>query len=226
MSHTNDNNTSIAVIPEYSPIYDVKTDGLRDKTYHELKNEYSEKLIRCPCCAKDKVFNITSNWVTSHFKSQKHILWKTQYQNELIGIFGHCSPPEHIINVLIKENRYLKRYVSQLTDTNANLEDTNAYLADTNANLAHTKDRLSNENDKLKQDALKTANEIIDLKWEIKKAGEKNAKLIEENTKQLEENAKQLYFNAKLIAINKKLIAENAKLQCEEIENEEYVDCD
>ena len=211
MSHTdfnNDNKTSIAVIPEYSPIYDVKTDGLRDKTYYELKNEYSEKLIRCPCCAKDKVFNITSNWVTSHFKSQKHILWKTQYQNELIGIFGHCSPPEHIINVLIKENRYLKRYVSQLTDTNANLEDT------------------KNENEKLKLDALKTANEIIDLKWEIKKADEKNAKLIEENTKQLEENAKQLYFNAKLIAINKKLIAENAKLQCEEIENEEYVDCD
>ena len=208
MSHTdfnNDNKTSIAGIPEYSPIYDVKTDGLRDKTYHELKNEYSEKLIRCPCCAKDKVFNITSNWVTSHFKSQKHILWKTQYQNELIGIFGHCSPTEHIINVLIKENRYLKRYVSQLTD---NLEDTN------------------NENEKLKLDALKTANEIIDLKWEIKKADEKNAKLIEENTKQLEENAKQLYFNAKLIAINKKLIAENAKLQCEEIDNEEYVDCD
>ena len=208
MSHTdfnNDNKTSIAGIPEYSPIYDVKTDGLRDKTYHELKNEYSEKLIRCPCCAKDKVFNITSNWVTSHFKSQKHILWKTQYQNELIGIFGHCSPPEHIINVLIKENRYLKRYVSQLTD---NLEDTN------------------NENEKLKLDALKTANEIIDLKWEIKKAGEKNAKLIEENTKLIEENAKQFYFNAKLIAINKKLIAENAKLQCEEIENEEYVDCD
>ena len=208
MSHTdfnNDNKTSITVIPEYSPIYDVKTDGLRDKTYHELKNEYSEKLIRCPCCAKDKVFNITSNWVTSHFKSQKHILWKTQYQNELIGIFGHCSPPEHIINVLIKENRYLKRYVSQLTD---NLEDTN------------------NENEKLKLDALKTANEIIDLKWEIKKADEKNAKLIEENTKLIEENAKQFYFNAKLIAINKKLIAENAKLQCEEIENEEYVDCD
>jgi len=208
MSHTdfnNDNKTSIAGIPEYSPIYDVKTDGLRDKTYHELKNEYSEKLIRCPCCAKDKVFNITSNWVTSHFKSQKHILWKTQYQNELIGIFGHCSPTEHIINVLIKENRYLKRYVSQLTD---NLEDTN------------------NENEKLKLDALKTANEIIDLKWEIKKAGEKNAKLIEENTKLIEENAKQFYFNAKLIAINKKLIAENAKLQCEEIENEEYVDCD
>ena len=208
MSHTdfnNDNKTSIAGIPEYSPIYDVKTDGLRDKTYHELKNEYSEKLIRCPCCAKDKVINITSNWVTSHFKSQKHILWKTQYQNELIGIFGHCSPTEHIINVLIKENRYLKRYVSQLTD---NLEDTN------------------NENEKLKLDALKTANEIIDLKWEIKKAGEKNAKLIEENTKLIEENAKQFYFNAKLIAINKKLIAENAKLQCEEIENEEYVDCD
>ena len=197
MSHTDDNKTSIAVIPEYSPIYDVKTDGLRDKTYYELKNEYSEKLIRCPCCAKDKVFNITSNWVTSHFKSQKHILWKTQYQNELIGIFGHCSPPEHIINVLIKENRYLKRYVSQLTDNNANLEDTN------------------NENEKLKQDALKTANEIIDLKWEIKKADEKNAKLIEENTKQLEENAKQLYFNAKLISINNKLIDENAKLKIE-----------
>ena len=204
MSHTdfiNDNNTSIVVIPEYTLIYDVKTDGLRDKTYIELKNEHSEKLIRCPCCPKDKVFAITSNWVTSHFKSQKHSLWKIQFQNELIGVIGHCSPPEHIINVLIKENRYLKRYVSQLTDTN-------------------------NENEKLKQDALKTANEIIDLKWEIKKADEKNAKLIEENTKQLEENAKQLYFNAKLIAINKKLIAENAKLQCEEIENETFVDCD
>ena len=117
MSYTNDNTTSFTVIPEYSLMYDVKTDGLRDKTYIELKNEFSEKLIRCPCCAKDKVFQISSN-ITTHFKSQKHILWKKQVQDELIRIFGHCSPPEHIINVLIKENRYLKRYVSQLTDTN------------------------------------------------------------------------------------------------------------
>ena len=200
MSYTNDNTTSFTVIPEYSLMYDVKTDGLRDKTYIELKNEFSEKLIRCPCCAKDKVFQISSN-ITTHFKSQKHILWKKQVQDELIRIFGHCSPPEHIINVLIKENRYLKRYVSQLTDTN-------------------------NENEKLKQDALKKTNEIIDLKWEIKKAGEKYSKLIEENTKFIEDNAKQLYFNVKLVAINKKLIAENAKLQCEELENETFVDCD
>jgi len=210
MSHTdftNDNNTSFAVIPQYTLMYDVKTDGLRDKTYYELKNEFSEKLIRCPCCNKNKVFNITSN-ITNHFKSQKHILWKTQVQNELIRLFGHCSSPEHIINVLIKENRYLKRYVSELTDE------------------AAVRDKLSNENDKLKQDALKTTNEVIDLKWEIKKAGEKYSKLIEENTKFIEENAKQLYFNTKLIAINKKLIAENAKLQCEEIENETFVNCD
>jgi hypothetical protein len=214
MSHTdftNDNNTSFAVIPQYTLMYDVKTDGLRDKTYYELKNEFSEKLIRCPCCNKNKVFNITSN-ITNHFKSQKHILWKTQVQNELIRLFGHCSSPEHIINVLIKENRYLKRYVSELTDETANLAD--------------VRDKLSNENDKLKQDALKTTNEVIDLKWEIKKAGIKYSKLIEENTKFIEENAKQLYFNTKLIAINNKLIAENAKLTCEEIENETFVDCD
>jgi hypothetical protein len=207
MSYTNDNTTSFVVIPEYTLMYDVKTEGLRDKTYIELKNEFSEKLIRCPCCPKDKVFNITSN-ITSHFKSQKHISWKKQVQDELIRIFGHCSPPEHIINVLIKENRYLKRYVSQLTDDTANLA------------------ALSYENDKLKQEALKTTNEVIDLKWEIKKADEKYSKLIEENTKFIEENAKQLYFNTKLIAINKKLIAENAKLQCEEIDNETFVDCD
>jgi len=210
MSHTdftNDNNTSFAVIPQYTLMYDVKTDGLRDKTYYELKNEFSEKLIRCPCCKKNKVFNITSN-ITNHFKSQKHILWKEQVQNELIRLFGHCSSPEHIINVLIKENRYLKRYVSELTDE----------VAD--------RDKLSNENDKLKQDALKKTNEVIDLKWEIKKVGEKNSKLIEENTKLIEENAKQLYFNSKLIAINNKLIAENAELKCEEIDNETFVDCD
>jgi len=214
MSHTdftNDNNTSFVVIPQYTLMYDVKTDSLRDKTYYELKNEFSEKLIRCPCCKKNKVFNITSN-ITNHFKSQKHILWKEQVQNELIRLFGHCSSPEHIINVLIKENRYLKRYVSELTDETANLAD--------------VRDKLSNENDKLKQDALKITNEVIDLKWEIKKAGEKNSKLIEENTKLIEENAKQLYFNTKLIAINKKLIAENAKLKCEEIDNETFVDCD
>jgi hypothetical protein len=204
---TNDNNTSFAVIPQYTLMYDVKTDGLRDKTYYELKNEFSEKLIRCPCCPKNKVFNITSN-ITNHFKSQKHILWKTQVQNELIRLFGHCSSPEHIINVLIKENRYLKRYVSELTDE------------------AAVRDKLSNENDKLKQEALKKTNEVIDLKWEIKKAGEKNSKLIEENTKLIQENAKQLYFNSKLITINKNLIAENAKLTCEEIENETFVDCD
>lgn len=205
MSYTNDNTTSIVVIPEYSLIYDVKTEGLRDKTYIELKNEFSEKVIRCPCSSKDKVFDITSNWVRTHFKSQKHILWKTQVQKDHIQDFGPCCPPEYIINVLSKVNRSLKCQVSQLT-------------AD--------RDKLSNENDKLKQDALKTTNEVIDLKWEIKKAGEKYSKLIEENTKLIEENAKQLYFNAKLIAINKKLIAENAKLQCEEIDNETFVDCE
>jgi len=225
MSYTNDNTTSFAVIPEYSLIYDSKTEGLRDKTYIELKNEFSEKLIRCPCCNKDKVFNITSN-ITSHFKSQKHILWKEQVQNELIRIFGHCSSSEHIINVLIKENRYLKRYVSQLRDDNAMLTTNNDMLTDHAVNLTTDRDKLSNEIDKLKQDALKKTNEVIDLKWEIKKAGEKYSKLIEENTKFIEDNAKQLYFNAKLIVINKKLIAENAKLQCEEIDNETFVDCD
>jgi hypothetical protein len=207
MSHTdftNDNNTSVAVIPEYTLIYDVKTEGLRDKTYQELKNEFSEKLIRCPCCNKDKVFDITSNWVRTHFNTQKHILWKTQAQKDHIQIYGHCSSAEDIINVLTKEMRSLKCYVSLLTSDKANL--------------------LVNI-DKLKQDALKTTNEVIDLKWEIKKAGEKYSKLIEENTKLIEDNAKQLYFNAKLITINKKLIAENAKLKYEEIENEEFVDC-
>jgi len=205
MSHTNDNNTSIAVIPEYTLIYDVKTEGLRDKSYQELKNEFSEKLIRCPCSSKDKVFDITSNWVRTHFNTHKHILWKTQAQKEHIQTYGHCSSSEDIINVLSKEMRSLKCYVSQLTTEKANLLVTI---------------------DKLKQDALKTTNEVIDLKWEIKKAGEKYSKLIEENTKLIEDNAKQLYFNAKLIAINKKLIAENAKLQCEEIDNETFVDCD
>ena len=208
MSHahfTNDNNTSIAIIPEYTLIYDVKTEGLRDKTYQELKNEFSEKVIRCPCCNKDKVFDITSNWVRTHFNTQKHILWKTQAQKDHIQIYGHCSSAEDIINVLTKEMRSLKCYVSLLTSDKANL--------------------LVNI-DKLKQDALKTTNEVIDLKWEIKKAGEKYSKLIEENTKLIEDNAKQFYFNAKLITINKKLIAENAKLQCEEIDNETFVDCD
>ena len=198
---TNDNTTSIVVIPEYSLIYDVKTEGLRDKTYIELKNEFSEKLIRCPCCVKDKVFNITSSWVTTHFKSQKHILWKTQVQKDHIQHYGPCCPPEYIINVLSKENRSLKCQVSHLTDD---------------------KFELSNENDKLKQDALKTANELIDLKWEIKKANEKNSKLIDTNAKLIDENAKQLYFNAKLLDINKKLIIENAKLKCEKLENEEF----
>ena len=198
---TNDNTTSMVVIPEYSLIYDVKTEGLRDKTYIELKNEFSEKLIRCPCCVKDKVFNITSSWVTTHFKSQKHILWKTQVQKDHIQYYGPCCPPEYIINVLSKENRSLKCQVSHLTDD---------------------KFELSNENDKLKQDALKTTNEIIDLKWEIKKANEKNSKLIDTNAKLIDENAKQLYFNAKLLDINKKLIIENAKLKCEKLENEEF----
>jgi len=202
---TNDNNTSIAVIPEYSLIYDVKTEGLRDKTYIELSKEFNDKLISCPCCNKDKVFKISSNWVRTHFSTQKHNLWKTQVQKDHIQIYGHCSSPEDIINVLTKEMRSLKCYVSQLSDEKANL--------------------LVNI-DKLKQDALKTTNEVIDLKWEIKKAGEKNSKLIDENAKLIEANAKQLYFNAKLISINKKLIAENAKLECEEIENEEYVDCE
>ena len=207
MSNTdfiNDNNTSIAVIPEYSLIYDAKSEGLRDKTYIELSKEFNEKLICCPCSNKDKVFKITSGWPSSHFNTKKHILWKTQVQKEHLEIYGHCCSPEHIINVLTKEMRSLKCYVSHLT------RDKNNLLCD---------------NDKLKQEAVKIKNEVIDLKWEIKKANEKNTKLIDDNTRLIKENAKQLYFNSKLIDSNKKLIAENSKLKYEEIEIEEFVDC-
>jgi len=156
----NDNNTSIInPPPEYSLLYDDKTGGLRDKTYHELNKEINDKMIKCPC--SNKTYTISSQWVRSHFDTQKHLSWKTLIQEEHIKKYGHCCSSEHIINLLNKELRDLKCNVSHLTDD---------------------KKKLLSIVEKYKNEILKASNEVIDLKCKLTKLNDENTKLLKENT--------------------------------------------
>jgi hypothetical protein len=100
---------------EHLPLkYDDKTEGLRDKTYPELKKESDDKMIKCPC--SNKTYPLSPQWTRGHFATQKHESWKTLHQEEHIKKYGHCCSSEHIIDILHKESRDLKRNVKYLTD--------------------------------------------------------------------------------------------------------------
>ena len=110
-------NTNTSIVnppPEYSLKYDEKTEGLRDKTYPELKKESNNKMIKCPC--SNKTYPLSPQWTRGHFATQKHESWKTLHQEEHIKNYGHCCSSEHIIDILHKESRDLKRNVKYLTD--------------------------------------------------------------------------------------------------------------
>jgi hypothetical protein len=110
-------NTDTSIVnppPEYSLKYDEKTEGLRDKTYPELKKESNEKMIKCPC--SNKTYPLSPQWTRGHFATQKHESWKTLIQEEYIKKYGHCCSSEHIIDICHKDLRDLKRNVKYLTD--------------------------------------------------------------------------------------------------------------
>jgi hypothetical protein len=114
---------------EYCLKYDEKTEGLRDKTYPELLKEYGPK-IRCPCM--NRTYQVSSQFVNSHFTTQKHENWVIKSQKEHIEIHGHCCSPQDIVNSQNKELRNLKCVIHDLTSKNKTLAQENMNLEETN----------------------------------------------------------------------------------------------
>ena len=138
MSSTDDE-TKIIKIADYTLKYDEKTEGLRDKTFSELIKEYGPK-IRCPCMNRE--YQISSQFVNSHFNCQKHKNWIIKSQKEHIETYGHCSSPQDIVNSQYKELRNIKCNVNDLTNKNKalslekiKLEELNKSLQDENKEL-------------------------------------------------------------------------------------------
>ena len=125
---TSSNNTQIIETAcEYTLKYDEETEGLRDKTFHELVKEYGPK-IRCPCM--DRTYQVTSQSIKNHFNSQKHKNWVTKSQKEHIETYGHCCSPQDIVNIQSKELRNLKCNVNDLTNKNKTLTYENTKLGE------------------------------------------------------------------------------------------------
>ena len=146
MSSTIEETKIIVKLAEYTLVYDEKTDGLRDKTYSELIKEHGHGNIRCACMSR--VYNLSSQFVKSHFATQKHKNWVAQSQKDYIKNFGHCCSQQDIINTLNKELRELKCNISHLTNKNKALAQDNIKLEGANKSLHEEikvfKDLISN----------------------------------------------------------------------------------
>ena len=143
---SNNEATMIIKLPEYTLKYDEKTEGLRDKTYSELIKEHGQGNIKCSCM--NRVYQISSQFVKSHFDTQKHKNWVAQSQKDYIKNFGHCCSQQDIINTLNKELRELKCNISHLTNKNKALAQDNIKLEGANKRLHEEikvfKDLISN----------------------------------------------------------------------------------
>jgi hypothetical protein len=124
----------------YTLKYDEKTEGLRDKTYSELIKEHGHGKIKCSCM--NRVYDISSQFVKSHFETQKHKNWLAESQKEYIKNFGHCCSQQDIINLLNKELRELKCNITHLTNKNKALAQENIKLEAINRKL---KDQISED---------------------------------------------------------------------------------
>jgi len=129
----NNEETKIVKLPDYILKYDEKTEGLRDKTYSELITEHGQGNIKCSCM--NRVYQISSQFVKSHFDTQKHKKWVVQSQKEYIKNFGHCCSQQDIINLLNKELRELKCNITHLTNKNKALAHENIKLEGANKSL-------------------------------------------------------------------------------------------
>jgi DNA repair protein RadC len=125
--------TKIVKLPDYILKYDEKTEGLRDKTYSELITEHGQGHIKCSCM--NRVYQISSQFVKSHFETQKHKKWVAQSQKDYINNFGHCCSQQDIINLLNKELREVKCNITHLTNKNKALAHENIKLESTNKSL-------------------------------------------------------------------------------------------
>ena len=135
---TNSDLSMIVKINLYTLKYDEKTEGLRDKTYSELIKEHGHGKIKCSCM--NRIYDISSQFVKSHFESQKHKKWLAESQKDYITQFGHCCSQQDIINLLNKELRELKCNITHLTNKNKALAQENIKLEAINRRL---KDQIS-----------------------------------------------------------------------------------
>lgn len=133
MTYINDGETTMIQISDYTLKYDEKTQGLRDKTYSELVKEHGQGNIKCACM--NRVYQISSQFVRSHFDTQKHKNWVAQSQKEYIKNFGHCCSQQDIINSQNKELRELKCNIRHLTNKNKALVQENVKLEAINKTL-------------------------------------------------------------------------------------------
>jgi hypothetical protein len=130
---TNSDLSMIVKVNLYTLKYDEKTEGLRDKTYSELIKEHGHGKIKCSCM--NRVYDISSQFVKSHFETQKHKNWLAESQKEYIKNFGHCCSQQDIINLLNKELRELKCNITHLTNKNKALAQENIKLEAINRKL-------------------------------------------------------------------------------------------
>jgi hypothetical protein len=130
---TNSDLSMIVKINLYTLKYDEKTEGLRDKTYSELIKEHGHGKIKCSCM--NRVYDISSQFVKSHFETQKHKKWLADSQKDYIAHFGHCCSQQDIINLLNKELRELKCNITHLTNKNKALAHENIKLEVVNRRL-------------------------------------------------------------------------------------------
>uniref|UniRef100_A0A6C0D4R6 Uncharacterized protein n=1 Tax=viral metagenome TaxID=1070528 RepID=A0A6C0D4R6_9ZZZZ len=130
---TNSDLSMIVKINLYTLKYDEKTEGLRDKTYSELIKEHGHGKIKCSCM--NRVYDISSQFVKSHFETQKHKKWLADSQKDYIAHFGHCCSQQDIINLLNKELRELKCNITHLTNKNKALAQENINLEVVNRRL-------------------------------------------------------------------------------------------
>ena len=125
----NETKRIIETASEYSLKYDEKTEGLRDRTYSELIKDYGPNII-CPCM--NRTYQVSSQFVKSHFNSQKHKNWVIKSQKEHIEIYGHCCSPQDIVNSQSKDLRNLKCMICDLTNKNKTLAQEKMNLEELN----------------------------------------------------------------------------------------------
>ena len=128
----NETKSIIETASEYSLKYDEKTEGLRDRTYSELIKDYGPNII-CPCM--NRKYQISSQFVKSHFNSQKHKNWVIKSQKEHIEVYGHCCSPQDIVNSQNKELRNLKCIICDLTNKHKTLAHENTKLEELSKNF-------------------------------------------------------------------------------------------
>lgn len=132
--------TKIIEIHDYTLMYDEKTKGLRDKTYSELIKEHGHGNIKCSCM--NRGYQISSQFVKSHFETKKHKAWVEHTQKEYFTKIGHCCSPQDIINQLNKDLRHAKCNISNITEQNKILVQEKAKLEETNIDLLDQINRL------------------------------------------------------------------------------------